>query len=108
MFWNRIAGWIGVCGGSLSAIFIIRAIFSNPGDNRSRSDSLIDLNDPVEIIGLITIGVTALLFVMSIVLYIYYYVKTANYLGIKSYLRRRMKDVYKEMEQIAKEKKWVE
>ena len=68
------------------------------------SDGLFDRLMPIV---LVIAAIVTLVAAISTALCLYYYIKTAAYLGIKFGLQKSPWGIYREMEQIAKEKKWI-
>ena len=108
-YWMYFSGWIGICIGSIHTVFLVWMTYLNINE--------IDINPklhwmfewfyglvPVDIV-IVSIGL--LLMMMGCAHYVYYYVKTASRLVIKFSLQSDLRSIYIEMEQVAKEKKWI-
>jgi len=72
--------------------------------NEDGGDSLFDRLLPIL---LVIAAIVALLVVISTALCAYYYHKTAAHLGLKFGLLKSPWEISREMERIAKEKKWI-
>lgn len=102
-YWKYFALVSLIIGGSLDGILLVWMTYGN-FNKPDGSDGLFDKLSPM---GAVIIVIALLLFVISSALFIYYYVKTAVHLGIKFSFQSNLRGIYKEMERVAKEKKWI-
>lgn len=109
----RMKFWT-VSGLSVAAIasvpnmaLLIWSGYINTVESNTDLDTMTHAFNSVSTIVYIPLLISVVFTVVSIALGVYYYMKTAEYLGIESYRHRKISDVYIEMRRIAKEKKWI-
>lgn len=95
--------WVGFGGVFIGTIIVIL----NAYNSTNRTNGSYGLFDRLAPILAVIIGLVGLLVVISTAVCTYYYIKTAAHLGIKFGLNKSPWAIYREMEQIAKEKNWI-
>jgi len=108
-YWGFFVGWVGISIGFINTIFLIWMTYLNINeiDINPKLHWMYEWFDNLVPVNILIVSIGMILMIMGFVHYANYYFKAAAYLDFKFSFQMDIHGPYKEMEQIAKEKKWI-